>query len=124
MMRLSGCDGVMIGRAAYGRPWLAGEVARGLGEDTGSAPLTIEGQKLLLLQLQDDTLTLYGETLGNKTFRKHLGWTIGRLQEQSLISPDEATRMRGQVLPSNDNARVRDAIRIMFETLSSPAEAA
>ena len=124
MMRLSGCDGVMIGRAAYGRPWLAGEVARGLGETTDSRALTIQDQMQLLLQLQDDTLTLYGDALGNKTFRKHLGWTIGRLQEQRLIAPEEATRLRGQVLPSNDNARVRDAVRIMFETLLSPAEAA
>jgi nifR3 family TIM-barrel protein len=124
MMQLSGCDGVMIGRGAYGRPWLAGEVARGLGEETGSRPLSTADEMHLLLQLQEDTLTLYGEGLGNKTFRKHFGWTISRLQERGLIAPEEVTRLRSEVLPCNDNARVRDAIKMMFDSLSTTAEAA
>jgi len=124
MMKLSGCDGVMIGRGAYGRPWLAGEVARGLGEETGSRPLTTYDEMQVLLQLQEDTLTLYGIALGNKTFRKHFGWTISRLQERGLIAPEEVTRLRSEVLPSNENARVREAITHMFEALPTSAEAA
>jgi tRNA-dihydrouridine synthase B len=123
MMALSGCDGVMIGRAAYGRPWLAGEVARGLGEETARA-LSMDDEKQLLLQQQDDTLTLYGEALGNKTFRKHLNWTIGRLQERNVIALDEAARLRKEIVPCTDNRQVRSAIAQMFEVILEEAVAA
>jgi tRNA-dihydrouridine synthase B len=123
MMALSGCDGVMIGRAAYGRPWLAGEVARGLGEETASA-LSMDDEKQLLLQQQDDTLTLYGEALGNKTFRKHLNWTIGRLQERNVIALDEVARLRKEIVPCMDNRQVRSAIAQMFEVILEEAVAA
>ncbi len=124
MMVASGCDGVMIGRAAYGRPWLAGDVARGLGEETGTGPLTLRDEKALLLAQQEDTLRLYGAALGNKTFRKHLGWTINRLHERRLIDDDEAGRLRRDVLPNSDNAHVRYAIEAMFAVLPVEAEAA
>jgi tRNA-dihydrouridine synthase B len=123
MMALSGCDAVMIGRGAYGRPWLAGDVARGLGEET-SSPLSIDDEKQLLLQQQDDTLTLYGEALGNKTFRKHLNWTIGRLQDRKAISLPEAVRLRTDIVPCSDNRQVRNAINLMFEHSSVDAVAA
>jgi nifR3 family TIM-barrel protein len=124
MIAASGCDGVMIGRAAYGRPWLAGDVARGLGEETQCAPMTLAREQEILLAQQDDTLRLYGEALGNKTFRKHFGWTVTRLQERNLLSLEEAARLRAQVLPSNDNDKVRDAIMMMFQNIPMESEAA
>ena len=123
MMALSGCDGVMIGRAAYGRPWLAGDVARGLGENTTSA-LSMGDEKQLLLQQQEDTLSLYGDSLGNKTFRKHLNWTIGRLQERNVVSLDEVAHLRQEIVPCTDNRKVRSAIAQMFEAIQPEAVAA
>jgi tRNA-dihydrouridine synthase B len=124
MMELSGCDGVMIGRASYGRPWLAGEVARGLGEETGCKPLTLTDEKLLLLQLQEDMLSLYGEGLGNRNFRKHFGWAVSSLQERNLMSQAEVTQLRSDIIPCNDSNRVRQAIESMFQNLATSAEAA
>jgi nifR3 family TIM-barrel protein len=123
MMALSGCDGVMIGRAAYGRPWLAGDVARGLSEDSTHA-LSLDGEKAVLLQQQDDTLTLYGEALGNKTFRKHLNWTIGRLHDRKVVSLEEASHLRTNIVPCTDNHQVRAAINMMFEKSSAEMVAA
>lgn len=123
MMTLSGCDGVMIGRAAYGRPWLVGDVARGLDETTECRPMSLHDERQILLQQQDDTLTLYGDTLGNKTFRKHFGWTVTRLQERGLIGETEVIWLRREIFPNNDNVRVRTAINVMFDNILSQAEA-
>ena len=124
MMAHSGCDGVMIGRASYGRPWLAGEVACGLGEATGSKPLTLLDERNLLLAQQEDTLKLYGAALGNKTFRKHLGWTVTRLNERGLIGDDKTARLRRELLPDPNNASVGQALYALFADAAEVAEAA
>ena len=124
MMKLSGCDAVMIGRAAYGRPWLAGDVARGLGEETECRTIDLQDERQILLQQQDDTLTLYGDGLGNKIFRKHFGWTVTRLHERGLIPAIETAWLRREILPSNDNAQVRNTINLMFDKILLQAEAA
>lgn len=75
-LRLSGADGVMIGRGAYGRPWLPAQIRAGLlGQDIPKAP---EGEALarMVQQHQAAVLDFYGPDLGLKTFRKHLGWYL------------------------------------------------
>ena len=70
----SGAAGVMIGRGAQGRPWLLAEVA---AEIFGTAPPGIpQGSALadLVAAHYLDTLAFYGETLGIRVARKHLGW--------------------------------------------------
>jgi tRNA-dihydrouridine synthase B len=81
MLRLSGADGVMIGRGAYGRPWLPGHLAHfAMTGETSAAPT---GQQLLALVAEhyEAMLDLYGPFVGPKAARKHLGWyldTLGR----------------------------------------------
>ena len=69
-LELSGASAVMIGRAAQGRPWLVGEIGRGLigrGDTT-----TRWSVKLDALRTQfDDALDFYGEGLGIRMMRKH-----------------------------------------------------
>jgi tRNA-dihydrouridine synthase B len=72
----TGADAVMIGRAAQGRPWIFGEVAAYL--DTGIVPppphpLTV---KCWLLEHLEDHYALYGEAVGVRSARKHIGWTV------------------------------------------------
>ncbi len=70
----TGCDAVMIGRAAQGRPWLFREVAHFLvtGEHL-ETPTTQELKAWMLDHLQDH-YALYGEHTGVRSARKHLGW--------------------------------------------------
>jgi tRNA-dihydrouridine synthase B len=70
----SGADGVMIGRGAYGKPWLLAQVMHWLR--TGQAlPDPSLGQQLgLILEHYRWMLDLYGEDTGVKMARKHLGW--------------------------------------------------
>jgi tRNA-dihydrouridine synthase B len=70
----SGADGVMIGRGAYGRPWLVGQVMAALTGETPHPDPTIEEQYHLILAHYSDMLAHYGETTGVNLARKHIGW--------------------------------------------------
>lgn len=106
MMKASGADGVMLGRSTYGRPWWAGVIAEGLEAGTGKAAPSLAEESCYLLAQQNETLSLYGDVLGNRTFRKHLGWAITRLFERQLLSPIQTQVLRASLLTEKDNARV------------------
>jgi tRNA-dihydrouridine synthase B len=70
----SGADGVMIGRGAYGRPWLLAQVMQAL---TGRAPMadpTIEEQYYLITRHYHAMLEHYDNVTGVNMARKHIGW--------------------------------------------------
>jgi tRNA-dihydrouridine synthase B len=80
MLTQSMADGVMIGRGAYGRPWLPGNIARlaaasrPLEEPTGPALLQIA------LEHYEAILRHYGPLLGVRNARKHLGWYMDQFE--------------------------------------------
>jgi nifR3 family TIM-barrel protein len=77
-LALSGADAVMIGRGVYGRPWIIGDLERGL---TGAASVPEPDAAARLDIVFDhlrDTLNFYGDQIGLKIFRKHLGWYVER----------------------------------------------
>ncbi len=73
-LELSGADGAMIGRGAYGKPWLLGQAMHWLrtGEELAEPPLAEQFQ--LMLEHYDAMLEHYGRETGVKMARKHLGW--------------------------------------------------
>ncbi len=71
---LSGADGVMIGRGAYGRPWLIAQVMAALtGRGISSDP-SIEEQYHLITDHYRAMLAHYGPVTGVNLARKHIGW--------------------------------------------------
>jgi tRNA-dihydrouridine synthase B len=72
----TGADAVMIGRAAQGRPWIFREIDQFLrtGQHLPS-PLVAEVRKLMDEHLQAH-YAFYGEFLGVRTARKHIGWYV------------------------------------------------
>jgi tRNA-dihydrouridine synthase B len=70
----SGADGVMIGRGAYGKPWLLAQVMHWLRTGQQLADPALEVQLDLILEHYQAMLDLYGEDTGVKMARKHLGW--------------------------------------------------
>lgn len=68
----SGADAVMIGRGAYGRPWLATQIEAELAGKSFTEPQPQERLSIVLDHFRH-SLTFYGERLGLKMFRKHLG---------------------------------------------------
>ena len=71
----SGADAVMIGRGAYGRPWIAREIDGDLDGREALEPGLDERLDIALDHLAE-TLAFYGDRIGLKIFRKHLGWYI------------------------------------------------
>jgi len=72
----SGADAVMIGRGAYGRPWVAAEIQAALENRAATdEPNPVERLTIVLDHFRD-SLRFYGDALGLKIFRKHLGWYI------------------------------------------------
>ncbi|MFM5886060.1 MAG: tRNA dihydrouridine synthase DusB [Novosphingobium sp.] len=70
----SGTDGVMIGRGAYGRPWLLAQIMHWLRTGQQMADPTLQQQLDLILEHYAWMLDLYGEDTGVKMARKHLAW--------------------------------------------------
>jgi len=81
VLELTGADGIMVGRAAQGRPWLFREIAHYLatGERLAAPPALEIGA--VLTEHLDGLYHLYGEEQGARVARKHIGWTVLRLPE-------------------------------------------
>jgi tRNA-dihydrouridine synthase B len=76
VLRLTGADALMIGRAAQGRPWIFREIAHYLATGEHLAqPLVAEVRRLLLEHLHEH-YGLYGELTGVRTARKHIAWYV------------------------------------------------
>ena len=73
-LELSGADGAMIGRGAYGRPWLLGQAMHWLRHGSEIAAPDLAAQFDLVLEHYDAMLLHYGKETGVKIARKHLGW--------------------------------------------------
>jgi tRNA-dihydrouridine synthase B len=76
VLRRTGADALMIGRAAQGRPWIFRDIQHHL--DTGlylAPPLVLEVRRLLTDHLREH-MGLYGEYTGVRSARKHLGWYV------------------------------------------------
>jgi tRNA-dihydrouridine synthase B len=114
MMAASGADGIMIGRGSYGRPWWPGVIAEKLRKGSGESEPSLDLESKFLKSQHTETLSLYGEVLGNKTFRKHLGWTILRLHQRKLISQENAEHLRATLLRENDNQKVMAGIDKLY----------
>jgi tRNA-dihydrouridine synthase B len=70
----SGADGVMIGRGAYGRPWLLRQAMHWLKTGECLPDPAIEEQYAVLIEQYEAMLALYGEQVGVNCARKHVGW--------------------------------------------------
>jgi nifR3 family TIM-barrel protein len=97
----SGADAVMIGRGAYGRPWIAAALDKALGDGADMTEPSLAQRLGIALEHFTDTLRFYGDALGLKIFRKHLGWYV----EQALYPADPAVRRQTRArLCQIDNA--------------------
>ena len=74
MLAASGADAVMIGRGAYGRPWLPGQVGQYLNNRVRLPEPSGEEFAGLVLDHYDMLLSHYGVEAGLRIARKHLGW--------------------------------------------------
>lgn len=112
MLKLSGADAVMVGRASYGAPWLAGSIAERAAKSSGAAaapaPDVAGDLADYVVAHYEEMLAFYGAGSGLRQARKHLGWYLDR------HVPDCALETRSTVLRSDKPAEVVTALRRAF----------
>ena len=114
VLRRTGADAVMIGRAAQGRPWIFREIAHFLATGEHLAqPLVAEVRRLLLAHLQEH-YDLYGERTGVRSARKHIGWYVRDLPG--------AEAFRQHMNGLDDTAAQQAAVTDFFDGLAAQYE--
>jgi len=79
VLERTGADGIMIGRAAQGRPWLFREITHYLATGERLAAPTPREMAEVLVEHLDGLYDLYGDEQGTRVARKHIGWTVREL---------------------------------------------
>jgi tRNA-dihydrouridine synthase B len=105
-LRQSGADGVMIGRGAYGRPWLLGQDMAELGGGGPRPDPSLDQQLAVMLEQYEEMLSLYGTHTGVNLARKHISWYTKGL-------PGSA-ELRNQVNQQDDPAVVIALLRSFY----------
>lgn len=118
ILRETGASGVMIGRGAYGRPWLPGHAAHYLG--TGEILPEPDGADLveIVLEHYEALLRHYGPLIGMRAARKHLAWYLDANPKRATNTPADE---RQHLLTATDIDAVLAMIRVIF---SRPADSA
>jgi tRNA-dihydrouridine synthase B len=111
VLRQTGCDAVMIGRAAQARPWIFGDIAHFLQHGTHRAAPTVAQVRGWLLEHLAEHHALYGGLTGVRSARKHIGWTVRGLPG------GEAFRARMNLI--DDAQAQHDALAGFFDTLAA-----
>ncbi|GAC1451227.1 MAG: tRNA dihydrouridine synthase DusB [Steroidobacteraceae bacterium] len=88
VLDFTGADGVMIGRASHGAPWIFGAVNAHLREGFAPPQLLRADLRDIILAHLDSVYCFYGEETGVRIARKHLGWYC----EQLLDDPAQVRR--------------------------------
>ncbi len=81
VLRVTGADALMIGRAAQGRPWVFRELNYYLATGEKLSPLALSEVRDIMLDHLRDLHQFYGEEKGIRVARKHLNWYCMRLPE-------------------------------------------
>ncbi len=112
VMAHTGAAGVMIGRAAQGRPWLCGQIADFLATGRAPADPSAELQRATLMRHVSDLHGFYGDFMGVRIARKHVGWF---LQADARGANARGANARGANAPGDQRRR-------SFNRLEQPAE--
>jgi len=109
ILEQSGADGVMIGRGCLGRPWFLGQVTHFLTTGERLPDPDVSRRMEILLGHYNDMLSHYGEAIGLRNARKHVGWYSRGLPR--------STEFRAAVNSSRNPDEVRALIENFFRPL-------
>jgi tRNA-dihydrouridine synthase B len=119
----SGADAIMIGRAAQGRPWLPGQIARYLAGGKREEAPPLAAQLAMIDQLYDEMLSHHGRAIGRRHARKHLGRALDAAAETAGASDALLKAARVRVLTAEDPVQVRHHLADAYHAFGSLQEA-
>lgn len=114
VLKLSGADGIMIGRGAYGRPWFPGYLTSRLKANSEPIPEPTRASKhVLASEHYDAILSHYGVEVGLRAARKHLGWY---LDDAGIDNSEQRTSIMTGTNPKQVLKALNDAFADAPET--------
>jgi nifR3 family TIM-barrel protein len=119
----SSADAVMIGRAAQGRPWFPGQVARYLATGKREHTPPLAEQFTLIDRLYDAMLAHHGLTIGRRHARKHLAWALDSAAASAGASIDLLKNHRARVLTAEEPAQTRRLLADAYDAFAWRAAA-
>lgn len=108
-LKACSADGVMVGRASYGAPWLPGQIGEQLcGREGSDTPM---GSALadVVKEHYDAMVSFYGKELGMRNARKHLDWYCS-----SLVKTDDMIALRREMMTNTEPQNVQKCIHMLF----------
>ena len=122
---LSKADGVMIGRACYGKPWLIRQIADELINRPSISTPTIFEQREIVLNHFEEMIEHYGAQTGISLAKKHIGWYSSGLKDSAEFRAKINTmgcfsdNLSSASKPSESNlqeiSKIRDTIRKFYD---------
>lgn len=107
----STADGVMIGRACYGKPWLISQISEEIkGREFNKIP-NLEEQRQIVLNHFNEMIDYYGPQTGLSLAKKHIGWYSSGLTSSS--------EFRAKININPDVSKARDIINEFYDSQTS-----
>jgi tRNA-dihydrouridine synthase B len=107
----TGADGVMVGRAAQGNPWIFRQISHFLATGTHLAPPPVQEVRDTLLEHLENLYAFYGDTLGVRVARKHISWYSKGLRGGAVF--------RNEVNKVETRAEQLQMIRTFFDAVAN-----
>ncbi|MFZ5560063.1 MAG: tRNA dihydrouridine synthase DusB [Pseudomonadota bacterium] len=107
----TGCDGIMIGRGAHGRPWIFRDIIHFLSTREHLPPPSLGEVASVIRGHLEDLYAFYGEFQGLRFARKHFGWYAEFLPEGTAMS----RRFNALETPALQQSFVRDYLGRLIE---------
>ena len=109
MIKITGCDGVMIGRGLLGNPWLIKQTVDFLEKGSYDKEISLEVRKTYLLNHLDNLIRLKGEHLAALEMRTHGAWYLKGLPG--------ASKIKQEIVSTNDVSIIRKIVNDYFKKL-------
>jgi nifR3 family TIM-barrel protein len=119
----SGADAVMVGRAAQGRPWLPGQLARYFATGRREDDPPLDRQLALIAALYDEMIDHHGGRIGPRHARKHLGWALECAAATAGVPGHVLKYHRALVLTSDRPSQARQLLADAYEEFAWRAAA-
>lgn len=107
LMEETGCDGIMIGRAARGNPWIFKQIDDYLSLGTMPGPVPKEEIRRTILEHAELMTEYKGEYIAVREMRKHVSWYTAGM-------PDSA-RFRGRINEMETMEELKEGVNALFD---------
>lgn len=109
MLDITGCDGIMIGRGAMGKPWIFRDVKRFLSGHEKSLKMSLKEIFKVILKHLDKSIEFHGERVGILEMRKHIAWYLKGLPY--------STSVKRAIQVERDRNKIEQILRKYFQNL-------